>query len=332
MKTKNVEFLLVVKKRVGANGEPIGLHNNAYLSQQVLNQIGVSCEVETVVDGNSIDRVITIHKPKYAIIEAIWCPPDKLKELKELHPNTEFCVRAHSKLPFLSQEGIVVYWLKQYAKYGITVIANNFDTVRDLSKIVGTEVKYLPNVYPAQLLEYDFYKELGVINISCFGAIRPLKNQFIQAASAIEFADELGIPMNFHMNGNRVEQKAEPVLKSIENLFEGTAHNLVLHPWMNHGEFLKLVQTMDIGMQVSYSESYNIVTADHISMGVPMVISQDIDWASMIGKANTNSVKSQKRALKRVFNFPFISVYLQQNAFNRYEIKAEKLWKNFGKA
>lgn len=328
MKTKNVEFLLVVKKRVGTNGEPIGLHNNAFLSQQVLTQLGVSCEVEVVVDGNSIDRVITIHKPKYAIIEAIWCPPDKLKELKTLHPDTKFFVRVHSKLPFLSQEGIVIYWLKQYARFDITVVANNFDTVQDLTKIIGAKVEYLPNLYPAKMLEYDFYKELGVINISCFGAIRPLKNQFIQAAAAIEFADELKIPMNFHMNGNRVEQKAEPVLKSIQNLFEDTKHNLVLHPWMHHDQFLKLIQTMDIGMQVSYSESYNIVTADHISMGVPMVISQDIDWASLIGKANTNSVKSQKRALKRVFNFPYISVLLQQNALDRYEKKSENLWKS----
>jgi hypothetical protein len=55
-------------------------------------------------------------------------------------------------------------------------------------------------------------------------------------------------------------------------------HKLVVHEWVNHKDFIKLVKTMDIGMQVSYSETFNIVAADFISQGVPVVISKELPW------------------------------------------------------
>jgi len=46
---------------------------------------------------------------------------------------------------------------------------------------------------------------------------------------------------------------------------------------MEHNDFIRVVKSMDIGMQVSLSESFNIVAADFVSNGVPLVGSPDIE-------------------------------------------------------
>ena len=112
------------------------------------------------------------------------------------------------------------------------------------------------------------------INIAVFGAIRPLKNHLIQAISAIQFANEEGLKLYFHINGTRIENNGDPVLKNLRELFEGQEkHELVEHCWMEHDKFVELLQSMDICMQVSFSETYNIVTADAVNGLVPVVVS-----------------------------------------------------------
>jgi len=46
---------------------------------------------------------------------------------------------------------------------------------------------------------------------------------------------------------------------------------------MDHSDFISIVKSMDIGMQVSLSESFNIVAADFVSNGIPLVGSPDIE-------------------------------------------------------
>ena len=89
------------------------------------------------------------------------------------------------------------------------------------------------------------------ISISSFGAIRPMKNQLMQAIAAIKFADDIERELVFHINATRVENKGDSALKNILSLFENTHHKLVQHPWLNHNEFIKVIKGMDICMQVS---------------------------------------------------------------------------------
>lgn len=46
---------------------------------------------------------------------------------------------------------------------------------------------------------------------------------------------------------------------------------------------------MDLGMQVSFSETFNIVAADMISQDVPVVVSNEIEFVAPIFKANKTS-------------------------------------------
>lgn len=142
-------------------------------------------------------------------------------------------------------------------------------------------------------------KSRKTINISCFGAIRPLKNHLNQAAAAIEFADQQGLSLNFHINASRVEQKGDNILKNLRSTFFYLKdHNLIEHQWLPHEQFIHLIRNqIDIGMQVSFTETYNIVAADHVTQGVPMVTSAEIPFVSRIFCARPNDVPSMVRAL-----------------------------------
>src|SRR5690606_12731292 len=73
--------------------------------------------------------------------------------------------------------------------------------------------------------------------------------------------------------------------KNLKALFDGTPHELVEHGWLLHDSFQNLIQTMDFGLQVSFSETFNIVAADFVHLHVPIVGSQEIEWMSCVYKA-----------------------------------------------
>jgi hypothetical protein len=100
-----------------------------------------------------------------------------------------------------------------------------------------------------------------------------------QAIAALMFAGTLGRRLRFHINGDRIECGGGPTVKNLEAIFAAEAGGeLVRHDWMPHGEFLQLVASMDVVMQVSFAETFCIVAADAASQDVPVVGSAEIPW------------------------------------------------------
>lgn len=166
-----------------------------------------------------------------------------------------------------------------------------------------------------------------VINISCAGAIRPFKNSLLQAFAAIEFAESINKKLRFYVNSDRTEQKGEEVVKNLKHLFPINGHELIECPWMDRETFLKFVSTMDLGMQVSFTETFNIVAADFVTQNVPIIVSKEINWMPRIYKADPNSRESMVTALKRAWflrNMSFQSIsYFYLKLYNYF---AKNAW------
>ena len=211
-----------------------------------------------------------------------------MQELVAANIGVRWTVRVHSELPFLANEGMAIGWLAEYAKLGVEIAFNSAQTVSDYS-VVGRSA-YLPNYYPLGEKRKNTPPD-SILNIGCFGSIRPLKNQLIQAVAAIAYARRMGKQLRFHMNGARVEQMGSNNLKNIKALFFGCrpGEYLVLHPWLSHEAFMAMVAQMDICMQVSLSESFNIVAADAVSQEVPLVGSPAISWLPRQSQADPAS-------------------------------------------
>lgn len=329
----NPKLLFLTKKRTTNYGVSTGLTNSAQFVVNYLQDKGVDCKSVLCEDGNSIDKEVFLYRPTHAIISAVWVTPVKLRELANKYRNVIWIVRVHSKIPFIANEGIALDWLLQYTEidrqFGNVVISgNSVDFCESLSKTFNLNVVYLPNIYRP-----DYKPEIadrirdGVIDIGCFGAIRPMKNQLIQAMAAIAFANENKVTMRFHINSDRTEQKGDQVLKNIRALFKYTPHTLVEHPWATHYDFLKLVSKMDIGMQVSLTETFNIVCADFVYMGIPIVTSNEISWMDNKYTADPLNLTSIVNALNLVYHCPPI-LRGRWDIFKlgRYNYAAGKTW------
>jgi hypothetical protein len=272
-----------------------GLRNSAKFVIDAINKFdGVFAELDFCIDGNDIDRKLYLHKPDICIIEAIWITPTKLQEIIDLYPTVKFITRVHSKTPFIAMEGMAIEWLKAYEQISI-ISFNHIDTSRDFAQL-GIKNTYLPNIYPA--VEYSATTNLSkkyLYKIGCFGSIRPFKNQLNQAVAAILFADNRGSIVHFYINSTRIEQNGNTVLKGLKALFTGTRHKLIESDWLDHSKFLNLIAQMDACMQVSFTETFNIVTADCISQRVPIVVSDEIDWlgCSKVDPNNADEIAAQ---------------------------------------
>lgn len=332
-------FLLREKSSYGDDYSVLesGLLNSARMTKNALiKEFGLQAQMKVCVDGNSINREIHLYRPKIVIIEAIWVTPKKIAELVKLWPGVHFIIRIHSETPFLANEGNSVQWCKEYSVIPNTYVAfNSSRTSRDFNNILKEQFYYLPNIYEDLDIHYRFglferkQRVPRVIDIGCFGAIRPMKNQLQQAIAAMRFANKKDSTLFFHMNTPRVEQEGQSVLKNIRALFKDTRHVFVEHPWLQREEFLELIDTMDCGMQVSLNESFNIVTADFVKQEVPIVVSDTIGWMPEITKVSTEETEEIVKGLDMAFSYPKTFTRTSKKALQKYNESAIKRWGNF---
>lgn len=360
MNPAKLRILFLLKKNYVSGGENLqevksGLLNSVqFLADSLRHAFDVETGVVICVDGNSIDKEVHKFHPDICILDALWYTPTKLLELQELWPEVLFVVRVNSKIPFLALEGMSIGWMKKYAENNIHTLeenvllsANNQDTARDLTDVEIPTI-YLPNLYPdivaptgtmLSRISDEVRFTLNIvpgaahrrmdIHIGCFGAIRPLKNQLIQAVAAIMFAEKHDLLLHFHINASRVEQKGEEPLKNIRALFHGSKHKLVEHGWLSHVDFLKLIKSMDLAMQVSYTESFNIVTADAVSQLVPVVVSPDISWMPDICKADPNSTLDIIDKIETLFKHKSYVINQTIQSLKKYNKQSLREWFDF---
>ena len=347
---KNPKILFILKRRHDYNHDlhytlnlSTGLYNSAMFVSDMLTDLKIENKISVVTDNNSIDKEVSLYKPTHVIIEALWVVPSKFSILTKLHPNVKWVIRIHSNTPFIANEGIAYEWMTKYFEYKNVILApNSLKMVEDLKTIatsmginsIKDRIIYLPNYYAQEFHTKTINKHSDTINVGCFGAIRPLKNQLIQAIAAIRFADSINKKLVFHINGGRVEQRGENVLKNIEAVFEAVkdkGHRLEIHGWLDRKDFIELCKKMDIGLQVSYSETFNIVSCDLSTNGVPVIVSKDIDWMSCLSKTDNNDIKKMVRKIRLAYMFDKMVVMFNQFKLNNYLKKTKAIWLKYFK-
>ena len=346
------KILFILKRREDFNptehtkhGMSTGLYNSASFMVDMLNGLGIASNLEVAIDNNCIDRLVTLHNPTHVIIEALWVTPIKFTVLAKLHPTIKWIIRVHSELPFISGEGIAMNWIGDYSTIENVIIGVNAPRMYNETKLyikiknnwddltVDQKVIYLPNYYP-QNYKIKEYTLDDVVNIGCFGAVRPLKNHIIQAIASLKFANSIGKKLRFHVNGGRIEGKGDPVMNNLNSLFEhvySSGHQLIVQDWRPRDEFLKVCESMDIGLQVSFSETFNIVGADVISQGVPLVGSSEIPWSADKYCARAQYSDEIFNALMLTHNDVQDNVNAHQLNLTKYTTETASVWFNYFK-
>lgn len=306
-----------------------GLYNSTSFIVRSLCSAGIGAKLIEVHDNNDIDREVTAFRPDVVIIEALWVVPEKFPILSKLHPTVKWFVHLHSHMPFLALEGIAMDWILRYAAQGVGLIANSFPSYKALLSILSEdELVYLPNVYLSEP-RGSHRKNKDAIDVGCFGALRPLKNHLLQALAAIKFAKEKGRHLRFYVNGSRIETGGEPVLKNLRQLFEKQENAVLIEiPWHEPADFLDLLQTIDIGLQVSLTETFNVVTADYVTAGIPVVVSKEVSWVSNLCKAEDDDIDDIVRHMHRAWRWKPL-VWLNQWYLRCHSNNAQFQWWKF---
>lgn len=330
------KVLFVCKDR-SEYGKTYGLTNSASFVSHWLNDQGVRSHVAMVSDNNGIDKVVTEYNPTHVFIEALWVTPEKIAELLAIqrHKKRIWVVRLHSRPVFLALEGIAFTWLLGYKKLGLKqlYIAPNTKEFTDDLVRYGLKTAYLPNIYYPEPTDNMCPKKPfdgHSIDIGCFGAIRPMKNHMTQAIAAIEFAQREGLRLNFHVN-QRMEQGGETIMKNLRALFDNYKnYYLVEHDWHSHVEFMDLIRNTHLGMQVSLTETFNIVAADYVAAGVGIVGSPQVTWLPEIFQADPNSTDSIRGKLAFAWGWLGQSLKcMSERALLHSSKAAEKEWSRF---
>lgn len=347
-------ILFILKRKEDFNpnidkhiGVTTGLYNSASFVNEMLLNNGVRSELVVVKDNNDIDREVTRYKPTHVVIEALWVVPTKFAILQKLHPDVKWIIRLHSEMPFMAGEGIAFDWLGDYSKFKNIIIGVNaprmMDEVSTYLKLVNNwtdeetsnKIIYLPNYYPTQYKTKPYVVDNKKwIDVGCFGAVRLLKNHMVQAVAAIKFAESLNKGLRFHINSSRLEMQGQPVLHNLMGMFQhlhNSGHELITHSWVHREEFLKVCAEMDIGMQVNFSETFNIVGADLVSQGVPFIGTEEIPWASKDFSAKpafSDDIFNKLKLLHRKANQ---NVAAHQKLLTKYSNKTEQIWLNYFK-
>jgi len=326
-------------------GLSTGLYNSANFMNDMLQANGIESNIEIAIDNNCIDRLVNKHKPTHVIIEALWVVPTKFVILQKLHPNVTWIIRLHSEMPFMAGEGMAMDWLGDYSEFKNIVIGVNAPRMmREVGVYLQIKhgwtyeettkrVIYMPNFYPQEYKTKKLNKDKDTIDIGCFGAIRPLKNHLLQAHAALDFANQIGKKLRFHVNAGRIEMNGSPVINNLKGLFQqlaGTGHEMVNHTWRPREEFLDLCAEMDIGLQVSFSETFNIVSADLISQGVPIVATaEELPWAVEIWCANPVNSEDIVNKLKLAYKFSGVNAKTNQWSLKHYTNQTVKIWTKY---
>jgi hypothetical protein len=310
---KHMSVVLAYKNfAANRNISHIGLGVAAINTAKVLQQNGIPTVVWPVINAEDLRRRLTVKATANVIISAPWIPSAELQALGNDFPNTHFTVACHSNVGFLQADRNGVKLVRELMEleagnYNIHLAGNSRRFCNWIRFAFSAPCAYLPNLYflHDEPLPHPRPFHGGTLKIGVFGATRPLKNMMSAAGAALEIARSLRSPLELWVSGGRTEGGGEVVLGAVKEMLAGLPGvNLILNGWQTWPNFRRTVGSMNLLLQPSYTESFNMVTADGVAEGVPSVVSSAIDWAPSDWKADVDDTLDIARVGRRLLYDP----------------------------
>jgi hypothetical protein len=228
----------------------------------------------------------------HVVVMAPWLSPLDLKSLLIRFGQIQFAVQTHTNIGALHGDYNGVANIRQYLDLmfsfmNLSVAANTLRLAIWESVVYGQNILVLPNLYPVvkRPRRCHTHSHYDAIRIGSFGAIRMEKNFITATAAALAIQKLTNRRVEFNMSVGC--ENAPNVLRTIRQLTDGVpGFTLIQHRWQPWDKFKRLVARMDLLLQPSHTESFNMVTADGIAEGVPSVVSPAITWVPESWKAD----------------------------------------------
>ena len=280
----------------------VGLGVAALNTSKCLRRAGIQTDVWPIVDAADLRKRLDGRATTHVVISAPWIPSPDLQRLTLDFPEVQFAVLCHSNVGFLQAdangvrrfgEGMEI----ERGSHNFRMGGNSRKFVEWVHGAFSVPCEYLPNLYyldghvPANRPIFRG----GLLRVGAFGATRPLKNLMSAAGAALAISRDLDVDLEFWVTSGR-DEGGGGILRAIHEMFGITRHACVVEAgWQSWHNHRKNVSLMDLLISCSYTESFNMVTADGIAEGVASVTSDAIDWVPPHWHAQADNVTDMAR-------------------------------------
>lgn len=284
----------------------IGLGVAALNTSKVLRRHGYWSEVWPIGSADDLKKRLLAAQEEAArqgqipvshvIISAPWITGPEMMSLVSAHPEIAFCVTLHSNVGFLQADPRAFTILRDGLNLSQSVhnfvVGGNCERFTDwIQRTYNAPCVFLPNLYDtSSFVPYTSgrqYQRGDTLRIGCFGATRVLKNAITAGAAALQIAKQLGASLEFWINRGR--DGGEHMLRGLMEMYGNERAAVVREQWwQSWPEFRRTVGHMHLLMQPSFTESFNMVTADGIAEGVCTVASEAINWVPRRWQGNAD--------------------------------------------
>lgn len=309
-----------------------GLAANALHSTEVLKRKGIDVELCQVTSYDELLASVEKTMPTHVVIEAVWINSTQAGNLATRFPETQFVVRAHSKIGFLQVEPEAIATMRSIIELheklpNLWFSSNNREFSDSISEVYGPCL-YLPNLYDSDGAPLRRKQTDGVLRVASFGATRLLKLHPAAALAALQIAARVKMPLEFYVNVDRTPG-GDSVRKTMRNMFEDVkGAKLVELGWQDTVTFRETIASMDLVMQLSATETFCMVAADAVSSGVPVIAGPAIVWldsayhapideTSAVAELAADAIADRKAAKR------------QKKSLDRYNRESADVWMDF---
>ena len=304
-KLESARVLLVCRDFSGTGVSHVGLGISASYTAKTLGEHGVWAESLATKSAEALRQKLhelvtqaVAHgnvRPSHVIIAAPWIAVEDIASLAREFPSINFVVTSHSSIGFLAADPHAIKIMRgivdlQMATHNVFASGNAIKFTNWVSESWGVPALWLPNLYPLTEILHHHQRPLWngqILRLGLFGANRPLKNHISGAAAAVELAARLRCPIELHISSGRDEGGGTAAIKEITDGVPGLTVKFT--GWLPWPQFRNYLRGIDLVFQLSYTESFNVVSADAIAEGVPVVASPAIDWVPRSWQAESDN-------------------------------------------
>ncbi len=312
----------------------IGLGVTALNTAKSLRAAGIPTDVWPIMNAAELRTRLKATPAEHVVISAPWIPTAEIAHLCSEFTNTRFAVTCHSNLGFLQADPSAMRMLREglelrRSSWNFRMAANCERLTEWVHAAYGTPCAWIPNLY---YLENEQPKRErysgGTLRIGAFGATRVLKNLMTSAGAALRIAASRRADLEFWISAGRTEGGAS-VLNAVREMLNGLPHvKLVENNWQAWPQFRQTVRHMHLLMQPSYTESFNVVTADGVAEGVASVVSDAIEWAPRSWKAPVDDANAVARVGRKLLESRWAPAQ-GLAALKAYNKRAMQAWRDF---
>ncbi len=237
------------------------------------------------ITERNVSRMVSELKPRLVLNRAMLIHSDTVVHVAAANPDVKFATVCHSSVGDLGRSP---FWMAETSRTlsAAAVMPNIYfahvDEQNPFAALFGDKSVWLPNIVARPLMT-TVRKRHDPPTVSIVCGNRPLKNISTQLLAVAVANQTTPLRCIVSLSGDE-PQWLQPFCRSLQLSYE-------FRPWSTWLEFTRmLAMDVDVGLQASYTESFNFVALEHLLCGKPVVGSPAIRYLPPQWQADPNDV------------------------------------------